>query len=327
MKNIRALVVVMALLAGCQHRDAQSRTGAPAVATSLRGVYSVNGELHINTFGAREGRPITRGHQDMKPSWSKTGGKIVFFRVTKFAPKVSNWKTAICVVNTDGTGFRKVTDGSLTDYNPTWTRDGKNTIIFSRYNDSRKQCIIHRTTADAKPGDEVVISDRAYSEYALSSLKDGRIFISSGREAGKLPYYLLTPKKGGGTYEHISFGFRVEGPLERVTVSPSETKITYEYQRGWEGWKYTGKTLYIADFDARTPAVTRPRLIANEALDRDLTYLYPRWTKDESAVVYHCDKTGKKQLYMYRLRDRSTTRVSTDARAVYMFPCGEESPK
>jgi Tol biopolymer transport system component len=61
--------------------------------------------------------------------------------------------------------------------------------------------------------------------------------------------------------------------------------------------------------------------------DPKVTTLYPRWTKDESAVVYHCDKRGKSQLYMYRLEDKSTILVSTNKDASYAFPCGEETPK
>ena len=48
---------------------------------------------------------------------------------------------------------------------------------------------------------------------------------------------------------------------------------------------------------------------------------------DESAVVYRGSRTGKNQLYMYRLKDGSTVRVSTNADANYMFPCGEATPK
>lgn len=35
----------------------------------------------------------------------------------------------------------------------------------------------------------------------------------------------------------------------------------------------------------------------------------------------------KSQLYMYRLKDGSTSRVSTNADANYLFPCGEATPK
>ena len=43
----------------------------------------------------------------MKGSWSREGTKIVFFKVTKFVPRVAYWKTAICVENTGGMGFAR----------------------------------------------------------------------------------------------------------------------------------------------------------------------------------------------------------------------------
>ena len=38
-------------------------------------------------------------------------------------------------------------------------------------------------------------------------------------------------------------------------------------------------------------------------------------------------KTGKPQLYLYRLADGSTIRVSTNPNATYKHPCGEATPK
>lgn len=74
--------------------------------------------------------PLTTGHGDNKPSWSKTGDRLVFFRSVKEA---SPWRTAICVIKTDGTGFNKLTDGTHSDMNPTWTRDGANLVVFNRH--------------------------------------------------------------------------------------------------------------------------------------------------------------------------------------------------
>jgi hypothetical protein len=91
-------------------------TREQVAALGLRGSYAVNGEIHVGTFGEPEGKPLTTGHQDMKPSWSKTGDMLVFFRVTEFAKEIPDWKTAICIVKTDGTGFRTLTDGTHTDF-------------------------------------------------------------------------------------------------------------------------------------------------------------------------------------------------------------------
>ena len=54
-----------------------------------RGSYYVNGEIHVNTYGQPESKPLTTGHHDFKPSWSKTGDLLVFFRRVKNNPDAS----------------------------------------------------------------------------------------------------------------------------------------------------------------------------------------------------------------------------------------------
>ena len=61
-------------------------------------------------LGKPDQKPLTTGHWDFKPSWSKTGDKLVFFRRYVTAPDVWNWKTAICIINADGTGLHQITD-------------------------------------------------------------------------------------------------------------------------------------------------------------------------------------------------------------------------
>lgn len=296
--------------------------------TSHRGVYAVNGRLHVSLFGTPDGEPITTGPDDMKPSWAKTGDWIVFFRRTKSAPRVSDWKTAICVVKANGTGFRKLTDGTQTDFNPTWTRDGQNKVVFSRLDPANGKYVIYMTTPGANPGDEVPVSDLRYGSFAYTCLKDGRILTSGTGHPAKAGNYLMTPGKAANAiYEPVKFTFQRKGFLDRLSLTPSETKVTYEFQHGTGPYTYPGRTIYIADFDANTRTLSNPVAITNPKPDPKVTVLYPRWTRDESAVVYHCDKTGKPQLYLYRLTDGSTIRVSTNPDARYLFPCGEATPK
>lgn len=311
------LVAVMALGVGVEAAD------------PLKGSYAVNGELHVNTFGTPEGKPLTTGHQDMKPSWSKTGNMLVFFRVTKSAKEIPDWRTAICVINTDGTGFHRLSDGSHTDFNPTWTRDGSNLPIFNRQNRQTHGYVVMQSKAGNKPGDEYAISDPSHHTYAFSCLKDGRMLVSASRRG--FGYFLMTPGRNGtARYEPLRCALAKEGLLGRISITPGETKVCFELQR-YDGkkfvYRYPGRILYIADFDAKARTITNPRVIANKEANRDVIYLYPRWSKDESAVMYHCNKTGKNQLYMYRLKDGSTTRISTNANANYLFPHGEATPK
>ena len=45
--------------------------------------YCCNGEIHVNVPGQAEGKPLTTGHWDFKPSWSKSGDMLVCFRRLK----------------------------------------------------------------------------------------------------------------------------------------------------------------------------------------------------------------------------------------------------
>ena len=63
---------------------------------------------------------------------------------------------------------------------------------------------------------------------------------------------------------------------------------------------------------SRKRTITNLKAIANEE-GKPIWFAYPRWIDGEAAVVYHTYETGKGQLYVYRLEDGSTRRVSTNA--------------
>jgi Tol biopolymer transport system component len=126
-------------------------------------------------------------------------------------------------------------------------------------------------------------------------------------------------------YERIQCELVKTGLLDRVSVSPSEKRICFEFQRGFKAGGMGGRTLYIADFDVHNRTITNPQAIANEA-GKPFWIAYPRWVDGEAAVVYHSGETGKNQLYVYRLEDGTTRRVSADARADYRYPHGEAAP-
>ena len=138
----------------------------------------------------------------------------------------------------------------------------------------------------------------------------------------------MTPSAEGKVkYERVNFAFDLKGFIDRVSLAPSETKLCAENQTQPGPYRYPGRTLFIADFDVAGRTVSNRKLITDPRPDPNVLRLYPRWSADESAVIYHGSMTGKNQLYMYRLKDGSTTRVSVDKNADYMFPCGEASPK
>ncbi|MHC4085854.1 MAG: ankyrin repeat domain-containing protein [Planctomycetota bacterium] len=299
-------------------RKSGGKTGSELKATSattFRGSYFVNGEIHVNTYGTPEGKPLTSGYQDFKPSWSKTGNMLVFFRRLKNDPVVTNWKTAIHIINVDGTGLHALTDGTHTDFNQTWTRDGMNTPIWNRKHPEKVSFQVMASKVDNKPGQEIALTDKRYHTWAYTCLIDGRILVQCAHPKQGHGYFLMTPNPGGEPrFERIDCELAKKGLLDRVSVSPSEKKVCFEYQKGFR-YKDAGRTLYIAD-------ITNAKPFANEE-GANRWFAYPRWNKDETAIVYHASPS----LYIYTLENGSTVKVSTNDNADYRYPHGEATPK
>lgn len=286
-----------------------------------RASYYKDGEIHITVLGEPETRAITKGHWDFKPSWSTTGDYLVFFRRLKNDPEVSKWITAMCVIKSDGTGFHQLSDGTFTDFNPTWTRDGTNTPVWNRKHPDGGRYSIMASAIGASPGQEVALTDPSYHAWVHSALRDGRLLVAATPPGRRRGYYLMTPHAGGTpTFERISCELGETGILDRISVSPSETKICFEYQTGFK-YEFPGRTLYVADFDAMQRTITNLTPIAN-AEGAKVWYAYPRFTKGEESIVFHAG--GK--LFLYTLADGSTRQVSTDDAADYRYPHGEATP-
>ena len=294
----------------------------PSNRTGHRSSYYKNGEIHVNILGTPEGRPLTTGYWDFKPSWSKTGDMLVFFRRVKNDPDVSKWKTAICIINADGTGFHQITDAKHTNFNQTWTRDGSNTPIWNRKNPKGGGYHVMAGKVGGKPGEEVPLTNKGTHTWAYTCLTDGRILVNHSYPKLGRAYYLMTPKqKEEPRFERIQCELAKQGYLDRLSLSVDETKICFEYQRGFKR-KVPGRTLYVADFDAKTRTITNAKPFANKE-GKPVWFAYPRWTRDQSAIVYQAGGA----LYLYTLKSGKTQKVSTDDKADYRYPHGEATPK
>ena len=135
-------------------------------------------------------------------------------------------------------------------------------------------------------------------------------------------YYLMKPGENANpTFERIECELAKTGVLDRISLSPSETRVVFELQPGFQR-RVPGRTLYIADFDSKTRTISGAKSFAN-ADGKPVWFAYPRWSKDESAIVYHAG--GK--LFVYRLGDGSIQKVSTNDKADYRYPHMEKAPK
>lgn len=206
------------------------RASEPLRPLNSRISYFCNGEIHVNQIGKPEGTPLTTGHMDFKPSWSKTDNMLICFRRTKNDPVTVNWKSAIFVINVDGTGFHQLSDGTRTDFNPTWTRDGLNTPIWNRKNDQKGGFVVMQSKVGGKPGEEVALTDERFHNWAHSCLTDGRILVNAAHPKLRRGVFLMTRTDDGKPrYERIQWELGAKGQMHRASISPSEKKICFEY--------------------------------------------------------------------------------------------------
>lgn len=260
---------------------------------------------------------LTRNHKDYKPSWSKDASKITFFRLHSFKGlfgflRFKDWRSGICVINSDGTGFRELTSGEYPDFNPTWTRDGSNMILFNRYSTEGGWLNrIYRISPDGSPGDEELFSDPAYPycEWMTGALKDGRIFVDRIDDKS-IRSYLLSPNPGNaGKYEEIK---RPTNQLwHKLSISPGETKVAYMLDFDRNTATFDDAVICYADFNVKTLTISNQVMITK----KDAGYIneYPNWNKDETLILYDSNRSGKYQVYTFRLLDGKTFRISSSS--------------
>jgi Tol biopolymer transport system component len=281
--------------------------------------------FNITTVRQVAAAKLTRSDKDFKPISSLDGKILVFFRVLTYGDGTfESWRTAICVINTDGTGFRQITDGKHSDYNPTFMRDGSNRIAFNRYNDTGKhECKIFLTTVSSKAGEEQQVSHPTISSYewVYSSLKDGRLFVHRIESAAR-EVYLLTPNPGGlGKYERVQMPSNQY--FHKACISPSESRITYMYDQDNNGATYADARIAWAKFDVKSRRVFDQVLIT-EVSPKTIEE-YPKWSPDESEVLYDSNKARGggdiHQIYAYDLAAGKERNLSPDASHNYQFVC------
>jgi Tol biopolymer transport system component len=319
----QAVLMALLLLSGCGAGDeaspqaratpAPTPTPTPPIPTAqapARWACSDNLRITVNeTDGSKH--YLTSDHADFKPSWSKTGSMLTFFRALEWGGGFDTWKTRLSVIDSDGNNFRELTNGLYADFNPTWTRDGSNRILFNRYAACGADCNdIYWIDPHGSPGDEQRLSVARY-EWVFSGLKDGRLFIDridfSLPPASRVRSFLLTPNPPYmGDYEEIT---RPTTQMwHKLSVSPSETKVAYMLDFDDDMGTYADVVLYWARFDLRTRTVYDPVAITLD--DPRTIEEYPRWSADESAIIYDSNRSGEYQMYMYRLADGKTVRIS-----------------
>jgi DNA gyrase inhibitor GyrI len=296
-------------------------------ASLLSGSWAASEDLRIvvHTPNAPD-RALTDGHRDFKPSWSPDGTMLTFFRLVTGAPEFKDWRTQLCVIKADGTDLRQLTSGAYADFNPTWTRDGTQRIVFNRYSPQGGwHNRAYWTSPDAAPGQEQLVSDPSfpYFEWVTGALHDGRLFVDRVTPTS-VDSYLLRPDPGRtGRYEHLQ---RPTGQVwHKLTISPSETRVAYMLDRDRNAATYEDVILCYANLDLA--ALTISDQVEITKASAGAIREYPAWARDETLIYYDSNELGRYQLFAYRLADAVTRRVSPHADRDYQFVALEGLPR
>lgn len=300
-----------------------------ALGVTARWAASDNWQITVNSTG--QPKLYLTISDDFKPSWSQTGSMLTYFHALQYGNTFDQWKTGLCVIHADGSQATALSTGAYADFNPTWTRDGTNRIIFNRYavrgstsND------IYLISPQGPVGSEVLVSTPGNGyEWAFSGLKDGRLFIdrvSWSTGVAVASSFLLTPNPSGAPkYEEIKRPILSTQLWQKLSVSPSETKVTYMLDGNGDMSSYNDDVLYYADFDAKTLVVSNP--VAFTTYNLSQISEYPSWSADESLIIYDSNKSGVYQTYAYNLADKTTTVLSDDTTVNFQFADFENLPK
>ncbi len=264
-------------------------------------VVSENLYLKIYFAGGLE-KTLTSGYKDYKPSWSKDGKRITFFGLHSTgwlgALDLKRWRTSICVINADGKGFKELTSGKHQDFNPTWTWDGTNRILFNRYSrDGGWLNQVYWILPEGVPGEEQLISDPSYPycEWVTGALKDGRSFVDRISETS-FQSFLLTPEPGKAVkYEAIRRPTHLL--WHKLNISPSETRVTYMLDHDRRTGTFKDAVICYADFDVETLTISNQVMITRQ--DSGCICEYPCWNRDESLILYDSNQSGAYQVYAY----------------------------
>jgi Tol biopolymer transport system component len=250
-------------------------------------------------------------YSDYKPVISPDGSRIAFFRAYSQPADVNRWETSICVMNSDGSDLRELTDHDYMNSEPYWARDGSNRITWTRTihaADGRQGRYVYWTASDAQPGDERQIS-ATDAEFSNSNLQDGRIIVSRGGY-----YTLMTPNPGGEpSYEMIGYPDS-HHILHKGTVSNDETMIAYMKWDPAGTDPYMQAELVLADFDASIPAIANEFTFVPKN-ESKLSW-YPGISPDNQLLIYAED--GK--IMLYDVGARRTRQISTMNHVYYAYP-------
>lgn len=227
---------------------------------------------------------------DANPAWSPDGGRIAF-------ESTIDGKRAIWVMQTDGLGLRRLTDGPGADASPAWSPDGTR-IAFMSDRDGNQE--VYLIGADGSAPRRFT-DNPAADGFPAWSPDGGRLAFVSDRDGQ--PGIWVAFDDGSGPSR------LVPGPAApaRPTWAPEGRSIAFASDR--EGGNLD---IFVAPVPGPAGALGPPptKVISSPGQDGE-----PAWSPDGAKLAFASDRDGTAQVYVANRDGSNVTRLTTVPRS------------
>ncbi len=162
------------------------------------------------------------GHRDEIPAWSPDGARIVFGHLSRGEENAIRME--LVLVNTDGTGERRITSDRGSADSPRWSDNGEWILFSGRRIGNQEICLIH----DLETGEEVNLTQSPGQEFYPVWSPQGDIacirVFDDDRE--------LVVMDADGSNPRVLLGF--QGRSGPASWSPDGSRLAFSVERPQE---------------------------------------------------------------------------------------------